>query len=62
MLDQGMPGWQVEALLDLQGYYTSGKGGTVDAQLQTLLGRQPIAMDRFLAEFAGEFRSQAASA
>ena len=27
MLDQGMPAWQVDALLDLQGYYTSGKGG-----------------------------------
>ena len=62
MLDQGMPEWQVNALLDLQGYYTSGKGGGVDPLLQTLLGRPPITMDRFLAEFAGEFRSQAASA
>ncbi|MCU1240193.1 MAG: hypothetical protein JWO71_919 [Candidatus Acidoferrum typicum] len=62
MLDQGMPAWQVDALLDLQDYYTSGNGGTVDQLLPTLLGRQPITMDRFLAEFAGEFRSQAASA
>ncbi len=62
MLEQGMPEWQVNALLDLQGYYTSGKGGGVDPLLQTLLGRPPITMDRFLAEFAGEFRSQAAGA
>jgi uncharacterized protein YbjT (DUF2867 family) len=62
MLDQGMPTWQVDALLDLQGYYTSGNGGAVDQLLPTLLGRPPITMDRFLAEFAGEFRSQAASA
>jgi uncharacterized protein YbjT (DUF2867 family) len=62
MLDQGMPAWQVDALLDLQAYYTSGKGGEVDQLLPNLLGRQPINMDRFLAEFAGEFRSQAASA
>jgi uncharacterized protein YbjT (DUF2867 family) len=62
MLDQGMPGWQVDALLELQGYYTSGKGGAVDPLLQSLLGHPPITMDRFLAEFAGEFRSQAASA
>jgi uncharacterized protein YbjT (DUF2867 family) len=62
MLEQGMPVWQVDALLDLQGYYTSGNGGTVDPLLQNLLGRQPITMDRFLAEFADEFRSQAASA
>jgi uncharacterized protein YbjT (DUF2867 family) len=62
MLDQGMPEWQVNALLDLQGYYTSGKGGGVDPLLKTLLARPPISMDRFLAEVAGEFRSQAAGA
>jgi len=62
MLDQGMPVWQVDALLDLQGYYTSGKGGEVDQLLAKLLGRPPITMDRFLSEFAGEFRSQAAKA
>jgi len=62
MLDQGMPTWQVDALLDLQGYYTSGKGGAVDQVLPNLLGRPPITMDRFLTEFAGEFRSQAAKA
>jgi uncharacterized protein YbjT (DUF2867 family) len=62
MLDQGMPAWQVDALLDLQEYYTSGKGGAVDQVLPNLLGRPPITMDRFLTEFAGEFRSQAAKA
>src|SRR6202045_2648162 len=62
MLDQGMPAWQVNALLDLQEFYTSGKGGTVDQVLSRLLGRPPITMDRFLAEFTGEFRSQAAGA
>jgi uncharacterized protein YbjT (DUF2867 family) len=62
MLDQGMPEWQVAALLELQDYYTSGKGGTVDGVLEGLLGRPPITMDQFLAEFAGEFRGQAAKA
>jgi uncharacterized protein YbjT (DUF2867 family) len=62
MLDQGMPAWQVDALLDLQEYYTSGNGGAVDQLLPKLLGRAPITMDRFLAEFAGEFRSKAVSA
>jgi len=62
MLDQGMPVWQVDALLDLQEYYTSGKGGEIDPLLPKLLGRPPIAMDRFLSEFAGEFHSQAARA
>jgi uncharacterized protein YbjT (DUF2867 family) len=62
MLEQGMPLWQVEALLDLQEYYTSGKGGAVDRLLPNLLGRPPITMDRFLSESAAEFRSQAANA
>src|SRR5260370_29194809 len=62
MLDQGMPAWQVDALLDLQGYYMSGKGGAVDPLLQNLLGRSPITMDRFLSEFAGDVRIPAASA
>lgn len=62
MLEQGMPEWQVKALLELQEYYTSGNGGNVDGTLGLLLGRAPITMDQFVAEFAGEFRSQAANA
>jgi uncharacterized protein YbjT (DUF2867 family) len=62
MLEQGMPVWQVTALLELQEYYTGGKGGTVDGVLEGLLGQAPVTMDRFLAEFAGEFRSQTAKA
>jgi uncharacterized protein YbjT (DUF2867 family) len=62
MLDQGMPEWQVTALLELQQYYTGGKGGELDGLLKALLGRPPITMDQFLQEFAGEFRGQAAKA
>jgi uncharacterized protein YbjT (DUF2867 family) len=62
MLDQHMPEWQVQALLELQEYYLGGKGGETDGVAQKLLGRMPITMDQFLTEFAGEFRSQAASA
>jgi uncharacterized protein YbjT (DUF2867 family) len=62
MLDQGMPDWQVTALLDLQAYYTGGQGGELDGLLERLLGRPPITIDRFLEEFAAEFRSQAAGA
>ena len=62
MMDQGMPEWQVTALLELQEYYTGGKGRTLDGTLEGLLGRPPITMDQFLEEFAGEFRSQAAKA
>ncbi|PYT74057.1 MAG: hypothetical protein DMG39_04475 [Acidobacteria bacterium] len=64
MLDQGMPEWQADVLLDLQAYYVSGKGGKVDGLLEQLLGRPPISMDQFLAEFANAFgtRSQADAA
>lgn len=60
MMDQGMPEWQVNALLELQEYYTGGRGGRQDEVLEGLLGRPPITMDRFLGEFAGQFRSGAA--
>jgi len=62
MLDQGMPEWQVTALLELQEYYTNGQGGTVDGLLERLLGRPPVRMDAFLQEYAGEFRGQSARA
>ena len=62
MLEQGMPEWQVTALLELQEYYTNGNGGVVDALLERLLGRPPVRMDAFLEEYAGEFRGQSARA
>ena len=62
MLGLGMPEWQVNALLELQQYYTNGQGGEVTDVLPTLLGRPPIRLDQFLEEYKDEFRSQAASA
>jgi uncharacterized protein YbjT (DUF2867 family) len=62
MLDQGMPEWQVAALLELQEYYTNGRGRSVDSLLERLLGRPPIRMDAFLEDYAGEFRGQSARA
>lgn len=59
MLDTGMPQWQVDALLDLQRYYTGGQGGEVDGVLAGLLGRPPIKLDQFLNEFKDSFSSAA---
>jgi uncharacterized protein YbjT (DUF2867 family) len=56
MLEMGMPEWQVTALLDLQRYYVDGHGGEVDNVLESLLGRVPITLDQFLAEFKGSFK------
>jgi uncharacterized protein YbjT (DUF2867 family) len=60
MLDLGMPEWQVNALLELQQYYSGGKGGDVTDVLPRLLGRPPKKLDQFLEEFKDSFRSQAA--
>jgi uncharacterized protein YbjT (DUF2867 family) len=62
MLDQGMPEWQVTALLDLQAYYTGGQGGAVDDVLANLLGRTPITMDEFVVEFRESFQARAGNA
>lgn len=62
MLDLGMPEWQVNALLELQQYYTNGQGGEVTDVLPQLLGRPPMKLDQFLAEFKDAFGSQSASA
>jgi len=57
MLEQGMPEWQVTALLELQQYYTSGHGAVTDGLLARLLGHPPRRMDQFLAEHAAAFRA-----
>jgi uncharacterized protein YbjT (DUF2867 family) len=60
MQDSGMPEWQITALLDLQRYYTGGKGGDVTKVLPDLLGRPPKTLNAFLEEFKDSFRSLAA--
>jgi uncharacterized protein YbjT (DUF2867 family) len=55
MLSQGMPEWQVTALLGLQRYYTGGQGHTEDEVLAGLLGRAPRTVDQFLSENADAF-------
>ena len=55
MLDQGMPAWQADALLDLQRYYTEGRGAEVDTVFADVVGRQPARLAQFLKEFASAF-------
>ncbi len=62
MLDLGMPEWQVNALLELQQYYTSGQGGEVTGALAYLLGKPPVTLDQFLEEFKKQFHNEAAGA
>lgn len=58
----GMPDWQIDALLDLQRYYTEGGGGNVDDLFQRVVGREPKRLAQFLKESAGEFVDNAKSA
>ena len=62
MLDQRLPDWLATALLDLQAYYTGGKGGEVDDVISTILGRAPKTMDQFLADFADSFVAKTGAA
>jgi uncharacterized protein YbjT (DUF2867 family) len=55
MLGMGMPEWQVTAILELQQYYVQGGGSKVTPLLEQLLGRSPIGLDAFLAEFKEQF-------
>jgi uncharacterized protein YbjT (DUF2867 family) len=63
MLDLGMPDWQVNALLDLQRYYTvEKKGAELTPVLEQILGRPALRMEQYLNDNKDAFRSQAAGA
>jgi uncharacterized protein YbjT (DUF2867 family) len=62
MRDMGMPSWQVEALADLQAYYTEGAGGKVTSDVRNVLGREPIRMDQSLRDYVSAFAPAAVKA
>jgi uncharacterized protein YbjT (DUF2867 family) len=62
MLGLGMPEWQATALLELQQYYKQGGGAKTDGLLKSLIEREPVTLDQYLAANAREFQDQAASA
>jgi uncharacterized protein YbjT (DUF2867 family) len=58
LLGLGMPAWQVEALIDLQAFYTAGPGTTISGDVAKVLGREPIPFDQFLHDYAGSFAAE----
>lgn len=50
-----MPAWQVQALLDLQAFYTEGPGTKLTCDVKQVLGREPILFDQFLNDFSESF-------
>ncbi len=59
MLGLGMPDWQVQALIDLQAFYTDGPGTTVTGDVGKVLGREPILFDHFLNDYSNIFFERA---
>jgi hypothetical protein len=58
-----MPEWQVNALLDLQQYYTvEKKGAEITPVLDQILGRPALRIEQYLNDNKDAFRSQAAGA
>jgi hypothetical protein len=55
-LGLGMPEWQVSALLELHQYYNQGGGAKTDGLLKSLIERDPVTLDQYLAANAHEFR------
>ena len=62
MVGLGMPEWQVTALMGLHELYQQGGGAKTDSLLKSLIERDPVTLDQYLAANAQEFRAQAASA
>jgi uncharacterized protein YbjT (DUF2867 family) len=56
LLGFGMPAWQVDAILDLQAFYTEGPGATITGDVHKILGRDPILFDQFLHDNAASFK------
>jgi hypothetical protein len=51
-----MPAWQVQAILELQAFYTEGPGATITHDVRKILGRDPIPFDQFLQDNAASFQ------
>jgi uncharacterized protein YbjT (DUF2867 family) len=56
LLGFGMPAWQVQAILELQAFYTEGPGATITHDVRKILGRDPIPFDQFLQDNAASFQ------
>jgi uncharacterized protein YbjT (DUF2867 family) len=54
----GLPEWQVQALLELQQYFRSGRCGDVTSVLEDLLGRPPVRLSEFLNQHRSAFQRQ----
>ena len=56
MKAHGVPDVYADHLVDLDRWYDSGTGDVVTSSVRDITGREPTTFERFVGEFAGEFR------
>ncbi|WP_175917480.1 NmrA family NAD(P)-binding protein [Burkholderia pyrrocinia] len=52
----GADAWSIDVLMSLNRMIAAGHAAAVSADVQALLGRAPIAFERFVADYAGSWR------
>jgi uncharacterized protein YbjT (DUF2867 family) len=58
LLSSGVPGWNTDALLDLQRLYREGKAANVAGDAEQILGRKPISFGQFLRDYRSAFEAR----
>ncbi|KVD28620.1 SDR family oxidoreductase [Burkholderia ubonensis] len=56
MRDAGMDAWSIDTLMSLSRLIAAGHAAAVSADVRTLLGRAPIAFERFVEDYVGSWR------
>jgi hypothetical protein len=52
LLDAGIPEWSASGILDLETLYREGGAASVTGDVEIVLGRPPIAYERFARDYA----------
>ncbi|KVW65801.1 NAD(P)-dependent oxidoreductase [Burkholderia ubonensis] len=56
MRDAGVDAWSIDTLMSLSRLIAAGHAAAVSADVRTLLGRAPIAFERFVEDYVGNWR------
>ena len=55
LLQAGFPGWQAEGLVEDYAHYKAGEASEIKSGLREIIGREPIAFDKFANDYAALF-------
>jgi uncharacterized protein YbjT (DUF2867 family) len=56
LIEQGMPSFHADALIDIHRYHSSGAGALVSDAIERITGRPAIPFERFVADYASMWR------